>query len=71
MKNHEYIDGIIRGDAELPIVELLRNLTSLERVPNLIYRQNGKIKDNSITYVANELDSINFSKILLILNKIP
>ncbi len=61
--HHDYVDGVIRGDAEVPIVELMKNLNSLENVPNLTYRENGKIKKNDLTYVANELDSLNFSRI--------
>lgn len=63
MKTHEYVDGVIRGEAELPILQLMRNLNSLENVPNLTYRKNGRIKENPITYVGVNLDSLNFSNI--------
>ncbi|MBD3230575.1 MAG: hypothetical protein GF329_20515 [Candidatus Lokiarchaeota archaeon] len=64
LSDHKYIDGIIQGDAEEPLVSLLKNLDSLDKVPNLIYRdENGKIVNNKITYVAQELDSLNFAKV--------
>lgn len=63
LRSYDYVDGIIRGEAESPIVELLRNLNSLENVPNLMYRKNGEIKENPISYVATEIDSLNFSRI--------
>jgi len=63
MKDYNFIDGIIQGDAEIPLIELLKNLNNLEKVPNLIYRKNGKIHNNGIAYVAQELDSLNFAKL--------
>ncbi|OLS15058.1 MAG: Fe-S oxidoreductase [Promethearchaeota archaeon CR_4] len=63
MQNYDFIDGIIQGEAEVPIIQLLKHRSSLHEVPNLIYRENGRIKDNQITYVAKELDSLNFAKL--------
>jgi radical SAM superfamily enzyme YgiQ (UPF0313 family) len=63
MKNYEFIDGIIKGDAEKPLVQLVKNLNSLESIPNLIYRNDGKIYNNPITFVANEIDSLNFTRL--------
>ena len=63
MENYNFIDGIIQGDAEEPIIKLLKNFNNLREVPNLIYRNNGKIIDNQITFVAHELDSLNFAKV--------
>nr|MDO8087227.1 cobalamin-dependent protein [Candidatus Sigynarchaeum springense] len=63
MDNHDFIDGIIQGEAEVPIIQLLKNKKSLGKVPNLMYRENGKVKDNGITYVASEIDSLNFARV--------
>jgi radical SAM superfamily enzyme YgiQ (UPF0313 family) len=63
MKDYPYVDGIIQSDAEVPIIQLLNNKTSLDKVQNLMYRENGQIKDNGITYVAQEIDSLNFTRI--------
>lgn len=46
MKEEEYIDFIIFGEGEEPFEALLlalKNGTSLESVPNIAYRENGKI----------------------------
>ena len=63
MNNYDFIDGIIQGDAEKPIIQLLRNLNSLEEVSNLIYRYNGRLHDNGISYVAEDIDDLNFAKV--------
>ncbi|MHA1309696.1 MAG: B12-binding domain-containing radical SAM protein [Candidatus Helarchaeota archaeon] len=65
MEKYNWVDGIIKGDAEEPILKLMKNLNSLDKVPNLIYRENGKIIDNKITYVIGELNSLNFSNLKL------
>ncbi len=63
METYDFVDGIIQGDAEAPVVQLLKNRKSLDKVPNLIYRENGKVKDNGISYVAGEIDSPNFARV--------
>src|SRR4030042_5235733 len=63
MQRYEFIDGIIQGDAEIPLIKLIKQRSTLDKVPNLMYRLDGEIKDNSITYVAPELDSLNFAKL--------
>ncbi|MHA1231603.1 MAG: hypothetical protein ACTSPQ_13235 [Candidatus Helarchaeota archaeon] len=63
MKEFDFIDGIIRGDAEIPLLKMLQNTNRLDEVPNLIYRANGKIIENKITYVADNLDDLKFSRI--------
>ena len=66
MRDYPFVDGIIQGDAEIPVVQLLKNPTSLDKVQNLVYRENGHIKDNGITYVAQEIDSLSFAKVKFI-----
>jgi hypothetical protein len=66
MEKNDFVDGIIQGDAEAPIIQLLKNRNSLDKVPNLICRENGKVKDNGISFVAGEIDSLNFTKVKLI-----
>ncbi len=63
IQDYDFIDGIIQGDGEVPLIQLLKHPSALDKVPNLMYRQNGQIKDNSITFVAHELDSLNFGKV--------
>jgi len=61
MNAYDFIDGIIKSDAEVPIVQLAKHINSLDKVPNLIYRNNGKIYDNNITYLTENLDELNFT----------
>ncbi|MBD3197214.1 MAG: hypothetical protein GF317_19325 [Candidatus Lokiarchaeota archaeon] len=63
MQKYKFIDGIIQGEAELPIIELLNNIKHLEKVPNLIYRKNQKIYDNGINYILDDLDQLNFTNV--------
>lgn len=63
MKHYPFIDGIIKGDAEKPLLSLMKNQDSLENVPNLIYRNNNKLYDNRISFVLEELDSLHFTNV--------
>jgi len=69
------IDFIIRGDAEKPLLELVQCLLSavshsiaqlrLGDIPNLSYRSEDGILENSLSYTATpqELDTLNFADI--------
>jgi hypothetical protein len=67
MKDYDFVDAIIQGDGETPLVRLMQQLKkgrdALRDVPNLIYRNDGHVIDNKITYVARELDSLNFARL--------
>jgi len=60
MKNFDAVDGIIRGEAEVPLLELTRALLQKEEdlfsVPNLTWRRKGRILINPLSYVASEED---------------
>ena len=66
------IDGVIRGEGEIPFVEYCKAITqngSLESVPNLTYRNSSQhVKVNPISYVASNLDDLNFTNISLMHN---
>jgi radical SAM superfamily enzyme YgiQ (UPF0313 family) len=54
------VDYVIRGEGEKPLVELLRHLrgeTPVERVPNLVFKQNGQQRFNPMdgNYPIDEL----------------
>lgn len=68
------VDFIVRGDGETPMLELAQCLYaypagadisgSLAAIPNLSYRLNGKVVENSLSYCAathdlDELDNVN------------
>ncbi|MBU1077724.1 MAG: cobalamin-dependent protein [Spirochaetes bacterium] len=70
------INYIIRGDSELPLFELARNVLSgndgngLSAVPNLVYRQSGRLKVNKQSYClsAQLLNRLNFTRFDLLDN---
>jgi radical SAM superfamily enzyme YgiQ (UPF0313 family) len=46
------VDYVIRGEGEKPLVELLRHLqgqTPIERVPNLVFKENGRLRSNPMS----------------------
>ena len=63
LKEHLAVDFIIRGEAEEPLLQLLKTLNNgsrLETVANLSFRNNGSIRKNPITYVATSRDLNHF-----------
>lgn len=54
LMGYQFIDGVTKGDGEEPIRRILEHLTSnssdFSDVPNLVWRNRGKIIDNGITY---------------------
>ncbi len=71
MKNFDCIDFIIKGEAEIPVIELIKQTKSgkeYNTIPNLVYRENNEIKSNPIGYIADEamLDSLNFTNFELL-----
>jgi radical SAM superfamily enzyme YgiQ (UPF0313 family) len=74
MCEFDAIDGIIRGEAETPILELanaiLQGKGDLFSVPNLTWRRKGRVMINPLSYVAseNDLDSLSFTNFPLLKN---
>jgi len=69
----EHCDFVFRGEAEnaLPIfIEKWRNGRDFSKVPNLSYKNNGKIYNNPMTELNQNLDSIPFPDFSLIKNGI-
>ncbi len=60
MRNFDAVDGIIRGEAEAPILELanaiLQGQEDLFSIPNLTWRRKGRVLINPLSYVASERD---------------
>jgi radical SAM superfamily enzyme YgiQ (UPF0313 family) len=59
MRNFDEVDGIIRGEAEVPILELAKALLQkgdLFSVPNLTWRRKGRVLVNPLSYTASESD---------------
>jgi len=74
MKNFDGVDGIIRGEAETPILELAKALQKgkedLFSVSNLTWRRKGRILVNPLSYVASEkdLNDLSFTNFPLLKN---
>jgi radical SAM superfamily enzyme YgiQ (UPF0313 family) len=74
MRNFDVVDGILRGEAEGPILELARVLLEgtgdLFSVSNLTWRRKGRVLVNPLSYVASEkdLNSLSFTNFPLLKN---
>lgn len=74
MKNFDEVDGVIRGEAEIPMLELVKALQKGEEdffpVSNLTWRRKGRILFNPLSYVATEkeLNHLSFTNFLLLKN---
>lgn len=73
MEQHPYIDAIIRGDAEKPIVTLIHELDQkkdLSAVPNIVWRDDQNIRNNGISYIASndDLEECEFANLTLLRN---
>lgn len=65
MNDLKFIDFVIRGDAELPLVELCNHIlhrmkTNLKDIPNLVWRDGGRINTNKLSYQNNKENTKEF-----------
>ena len=70
LRDYPFVDFVIRGDAEIPLLQLVRHFESdkiYDEVPNLAYRNDSGVVLNPIAYVADGamLDSICFTNFTL------
>ena len=70
LTDYPFVDFVIRGDAELPLLELVRQFASTQtyrEVPNLAYREGSWTVLNPITFVADRalLDRLCFTDFTL------
>lgn len=66
MKKLPFIDCLVRGDGELPLLELTKKLSKkspLNEVPNLTFRRNKRIVRTPTTYVADSIDDMSFARL--------
>lgn len=72
LMSFDEVDMVIRGDAEVPLLELMKNLGNerLGNVPNLIYRRDGSLKVSERRYIAGEDDlrQLNYTNFRLLSN---
>lgn len=62
LRNHHEVDFVLRGDStEIPLASLLDAVdgeSSVEKVPNLTWRDGSKIRKNPFSHVPEDLDDI-------------
>ncbi len=72
LKNYKVIDGIIRGEGEIPLLKYVQKINQnqpLDSIPNLSYQDSSRhIKINSLSYTAKTLDDLNFTNVSLLKN---
>lgn len=77
LEKFSYVDYIVRGDSEVPLLRLCRFVLSEEgredSIPNLTWRNGTEIKINSHTYAISQeiLDSLRYFKVGLLINSLP
>jgi radical SAM superfamily enzyme YgiQ (UPF0313 family) len=68
------VDAVIQGDAEVPLLELVKHrrkqasLEDLSEIPNLLYRQGTAVKQSRRRYIADEalLNQLDFARFTLL-----
>jgi magnesium-protoporphyrin IX monomethyl ester (oxidative) cyclase len=55
----EHVDVVVRGEGELPVVEIL-SAAPLSTVRGILYRDGGDVRDNGLAPVVEDLDSLPF-----------
>ena len=70
VRTHPEVDFVLRGDtterpAELLLTALAKGI-SLDKIPNLTWREGGKVRVNPLTHVPDDLDEIEIDYGLLI-----
>ncbi|MDQ1353564.1 MAG: hypothetical protein QG657_3870, partial [Acidobacteriota bacterium] len=54
--DYEYVDMVVRGDGEVPLLKICRGEDE-DKIPNIVYKKNGQMIINPITYVQDENNS--------------
>jgi len=57
----DYVDGVIKGESELSILDLLRKIESgkpPENVSGLVWTKNGKVIENPVTKILENIDEV-------------
>ena len=66
LKQFPFVDYIVRGDGEIPIVELARMLSGalpMNKVSNLTFRRGKEIVRTPTSYIPNSIDRTSFAKL--------
>ena len=73
LQEYSFIDYIVRGDGEIPLFELVKQLkgnSDLSKVPNLSWREGCQIIQNNQTFVADQnlMNNLSFTNFSLLQN---
>jgi radical SAM superfamily enzyme YgiQ (UPF0313 family) len=68
-----WVDAVIRGEGEVPLLQLMEAVAKggvLQTVPNLTWRQGGRVRENPLAYCASQeiLDGLRFTNFALLKN---
>jgi len=73
VRDYDFVDGVIRGDGEIPMLELARRIVGPRRgdlgeVPNLTWRRNGEVVANPLEYVGTRriVNQLSFTNLPLL-----
>lgn len=67
MRSYPFIDAIVTGDSgEVPLLKYLED--GPERSPNMIWREDGRIRENTISWVPDSLDEFQIDHGILVRN---
>jgi radical SAM superfamily enzyme YgiQ (UPF0313 family)/cytochrome c-type biogenesis protein CcmH/NrfG len=72
LEHFKSVDYVIQGDGEIPLLRLMgaRSEKDLSAIPNLLWRQKGRVRRNEVSYVASreDLDALRFTRFDLMEN---
>jgi hypothetical protein len=66
MKEFPFVDFVVRGDGELPLVKLVMALSRelpINKVSNLTFRNNKNVVRTPTSYVADSIDQMSFARL--------
>ncbi len=71
ISGYPMIDGVLRGHGEKPLLHLIKALSdgkALSNVPNLTWRDDGKVRENEFDYVGDSeiISSLNYTNFSLL-----
>lgn len=69
LQSFNYVDVVVRGDGEIPLLKLVKEYYSskdYKNVPNITYRNNGKITRNETGYVNYDMEDTSLIELELL-----
>lgn len=65
--NHHYVDYVIRGEGEIPLLKLLDTNYPEEKIPNLLFRdKEGRIKESRLWWSAEDINKFDYTRLDLV-----